>query len=98
MDDLWDACVAHGLWLHRLQRPGYVVPGHNLLSAPWWTDTHHLFGKPGPEARPEAGTEGEQPHATDLQQPVYSDSDGNASCSEQQQSLQQRSRRYAALR
>ena len=33
---LWDAAVAHGLWSHRLQRPGYVVPGHTLRSAPWW--------------------------------------------------------------
>ena len=33
---LWDSAVAHGLWSHRLQRPGYVVPGYTLRSAPWW--------------------------------------------------------------
>ena len=36
LDQLWDTAVAHGLWTHTLQRPGYVVPGHRLASSPWW--------------------------------------------------------------
>ena len=80
LSHLWDACVAGGLWLHRLQRPGYVVPGYNLLSAPWWTDTHYLLEEP--PAGIEAGREARHPHLTDMQQLIHRDSDDDQSCSE----------------
>ena len=77
LSHLWDACVVGGLWLHRLQRPGYVVPGYNLLSAPWWTDTHYLLEEP--PAGIEAGREARHPHLTDMQQLIHRDSDDDQS-------------------
>ena len=105
VDALWDACVVHGLWSHRLQRPGYVVPGYTLHSAPWWTDTNHLLGEPEPGARTGAGAEQPRVDVNDMQQqPVHgsgsggsdgsnsSDNGSNDSCSAD------RERRYSALR